>query len=581
MLVCFSAETIDQYAALRFIPGHPRIAGAILAGIALVGGFAIAYIAAKRLPPWLARRRLMEDRYGKDGMATAPLKLRFLDFSCSWRGIIITALIIVVFWIPYFVMYFPGITTTFDTIAQLAQFLCPAPTYHGWSHEFIDAEFLSDNPVVSTIIYGSSVAAGRALGSDALGMFLFCFAQACATACAFSYAICYLKKIGLPRPVCLVALAFTCLCPILPIAAYSMIKETLFSIFMLLYFICYLEAFRTKGAALKRGRFLVAFIIYGCMCYLTKTSGPYVILASALVLIFACSKGRILSIVSGVVPYLVSAIMVPALLYPALNVGSYSSKGADLFMGSALYQQVATVYMKDSSALTQEELKAVDAVLDLEALPNLFQSNAVDGTGLAHRSGTTDDQEKAFLSAWMSIGSRYPADFVLSQVRVCGALIVPSAEMKQELSVSQSGIEATANAYSSVGTEFHLDIENPPATYGIAAAYNDFRADVLSVIPVTSLFMTYGFYGGWIPFIALIGTFYFRKRNIFALVPVLMTVVVLLVCPSQLARYLYPSVYLAIPTIGWFLYSALQKGWNARGRHRAEHANGKDAKASS
>lgn len=580
MLVCFSAETIDQYAALRFIPGHPRIAGAILSGIALVGGFVIAYIAARRLPPWLARRHLMEERADKEGAATARLKLRFLDFACTRRGVLITTAIIIAFWVPYFVMYFPGITTSFDTIAQLAQFLCPAPTYHGWSHEFIDAEFVDDNPVISTLIYGGFVAAGRALGSDMLGMFMACFVQACITACAYAYVICYFKKLGLPRPVCLAALVFTCLCPILPIAAYSMIKESLFSIFMLLYFMCYLEAYRTKGAALKSWRFLTVFIVFGSMCYLTKTSGPYVMLASAVVLIFACSKGRILSIVAGAVPYVLSAMLVPALLYPVLNVGWYSSKDASIFMGSILYQQVATVYLRDPGALTDEELEAVGAVIDLEALPNRYEPDGLDGTALACKPGMTEEQKQDFLSAWKSIGLRNPADYILSQVRVCGALLVPSSHMVQPQSVSQSGIEAAAYAYSTIGTEFHLDIENPPATFGVAKAFNEFRNNVLSVVPVVSLFLTYGFYGGWIPFIALIGTFYFRKRNVFALVPVLMTAVVLIVCPSQLARYLYPSVYLALPTIGWLLYSALQKGQSARGRHRAKRRSRKAERTS-
>ena len=111
-----------------------------------------------------------------------------------------------------------------------------------------------------------------------------------------------------------------------------------------------------------------------------------------------------------------------------------------------------------------------------------------------------------------------------------------------------------------VGNEFHLYAANPEATHAIAEQFNDFYNNTLSAIPGLSLILTSGFYGGWIPFLAVIICWLSRKKSCLGLVPIILTTLVLLICPSPLARYIMPSVYTAIPAVGWCLNAVIAHG---------------------
>lgn len=541
-----SPETFNKLYCTHILYNHPRFTGYVLSTLAFFIILIGTYIAFGRLPEWLNR---IEKR-------KAP---RILPMTFTARGVLAAFLVLTIAWSPVFVAMFPGATTGYDTANQIYQFLAPPPTFENWTGTYVDGDFINGNPIFDTIIFGSFIWIGKALGSDVLGMFLYCIVQALLTALLFSTIACYSEKLGLPPILRFAALLAMALCPLLPNAAYTMQKDSLFSLFFTVYFLMYIEAFRTRGKALKSPRFIVAFIVIACFCCLSKQTGTYAVLASGLVMAIALKGSRIRSALSIVVPYAICSIMVPVLVFPAIGVWEDPDPSPIPGGAHVLLQQSITVLKKHPEAYNEEELETLDKVIDTNKALDKFTANKTDGVSASARSTATKEDVDAYLALWLRVGLRDPLDYILATMRCCGGHLAPTKTYSGDIAVNQNGLRRVEKESAGGGYELTLDIENPKVLQLFAQDGLKFYQETLGTVPVFSLLMTTGLYGGWIPLICFATSLYFRKRDAVALAPVIVTMLLLLVIPVSLARYVVPSIYLAFPAILWALHSAISE----------------------
>ena len=530
---------------LDFYYRHPRFFCLIYAMAAFVLLFALTYVLLDKLPKWL--------------IDNTDETHRKFPISFDKRGIVRTALAILIAWIPVLIVFWPGTTTTYDTIFQLAQFFSPAPSYYPYSGTSVDAEFTTSNPLLDTLLFGSFVWMGRMLGSDSLGVFFYCGAQAVATAFVLSASICYCQKLRVPWKI---RAAFACIVaflPIFPSFAYSMQKDSLFSIFMLLYVLFFLETYRTRGKALRSLRFVVLFTLIATLCMLTKTTGTYAIILSSASLVLFVRGRRLICVILLVIPMVICSHVIPNTIYPLLDVASSSGSGgsaAGSVMTGVQLQQSVSVAIEHPESMTADRVETLDKIVDYDAAIENYDPLNLDGVAQQRRDDVTEQDMEDYKALWWEVGFEHPLNYVRSYFRLCGPFIVPSYHIPLWLNVSQTGIESAERHYREIGGHFHFDAKNPDATQEIVFLMDEFYQHVLCPLPVISLLLTLGFWGGWIPLYSLLLAFFFRKTSIWAFAPAVLTMLLLLACPSIIGRYVIPSVFIAIPTLAWMLYAA-------------------------
>ena len=464
------------------------------------------------------------------------------------KGVLVTAAIIFICWIPVLIALYPCATTTYDTIDELYQAFSEPPLWYFSTDTVVDASLIDHHPWFDTLVFGAFGWLGRSMGSDSLGLFLYGIVQTALTSLMLGAAICYLERLRVPPVLRLCALVIVILFPVFPATADTMQKDSLFSLAFLVYAMMYLEAFRTKGEALKSKRFLIGFAVAAALCILTKKTGVYVTGASALVMLIALRGVRLRALVGFAAPAAICVWLLPAVLFGPLNI----AEGGSQEMLGILYQQTTTVLKYDPDSVSDDQREAIDRVLDVEAAVRDHKPHSTDYVKQWARSDAEADDYAAFLSAWAALGASHPELYMQSMAQCFTPLLVPSKSLIVNTNVSQKGVEYYASHAAAIGGEFHLDAESPAGTQAIANALYSFYLYVLRTVPVFSLFCTMGFYDLWIPLAVLAAVLYSRRRrDACALAPIIFSALFLIISPTALARYAICMVFVAIPAIGW------------------------------
>ena len=537
-----SYSWVRTITAFRVFPTHARFTGVLLACLGFVTLVPLIHHCLVSLPRWL----------------NSASRIRFPhELSFSIKGVALGFALIMLFWTPTAILMYPGASTGGDTVNQLYQYFATAPTLRGLTGEFIDSEFINDSPLLDTLVFGWFVSLGKNLGSDQLGFFLYCLTQMLLTAMLFSVAVCYAEKLGVPPVARLVVLLFVALLPMMPMAAFAMQKDSLFSMFLLLYCLLFVEIVRSDGNALHRPFMLVAFLIASMLCSLTKLTGSYTTLAVGLILVAALKGERLRAFALTIAPYAICAVLLPRIVFPALDVYTPQSGGG--VPGShILYQQVISVLRDESpeTLLSEEELTSLERTIDVQKAIADYKPNITDGVSKCVKEGPFSRDSLSFLMIWFKLGITHPATYAKSVMKCCIGAYVPTFIFNQEVFVYQDAIDFYHTIAASKGTSFTLAVENPPYLSSLAVDWRSFLTGVLGVVPGFSLLLSYGFYGGWIPVLCIGFCLYYRRKSILGLTPNIVTSLLLMMIPVLFARYLIPSLYLCIPSILWTLGTA-------------------------
>ncbi len=352
-------------------------------------------------------------------------------------------------WSPYLIAFYPG-TVCWDLGEMVAQF-------------FGQTEMDTWHPVFTTWVMGSCVWLGRLFGSDNLGAALFTALQTLALSYALSRVVHEMKRMGINRLFRWAAVAFFAIVPIWGGYAQFISKDTLYTACMLLFVLSVLrethvvpplrrgevarEASRRgsplgggtathrrgnpsvspsdcqlpsaegskKGQRRHLGEVKTSFelFVWALLCCLLRSNGLYVVLPTAVVLFFAGRPRRfIIPALSGAVA---CALLFSNALIPALGIRDETASG----IYSVCFQQSARVLRDHADTVTPEEYAEIDAVLDAENLPGLYEPWISDPVKYTFRQyGQGAEAEKAALgryrAAWLSMLKKYPLTYLES-----------------------------------------------------------------------------------------------------------------------------------------------------------------------
>lgn len=293
-------------------------------------------------------------------------------------------------WLPYLWAVWPG-TVSNDSITQLAEIFGVKPLSNG-------------NPVFQTGLVWLAVSVGQGLFHSAdLSVALYALAQAALMAWLLGYALRRMQEARAPRWLVGVSAAFYALCPVFPLFAFCMGKDTSFAMAVLWFT---LMAWRAVGSKWPPFRTVAGLCLSAVLCALLRNAGAAlsgVTLVALLLWGAVRGGGRWRAPLAALLSVAGAMAMLYAAVLPAL--GALPTPETENW--SVPLQQVARVVASES--LTDAQRATIDAVMPVDEIQPAYNGELSDPVKNLWRDGVTPEQRTAFFELWARFLLRYPA----------------------------------------------------------------------------------------------------------------------------------------------------------------------------
>lgn len=453
--------------------------------------------------------------------------------------------IMCVLWLPWVIANFPG-GTYWDTYWQMWQVYPeahPVPLIQ-WADvredTLTDAWLVDHHPVLTTLLYGAAAwVSDQITGTWMVGVLVLSLAQVLAYAALFCWAVCCFRRWGVPVPLRAFAFALFCLLPSFPVWADCVVKDSTFGLFFFPWFMMLADCLRTRGASLERGSSCAGMVVLALMMCLTKKTGIFIVIATAVVLCwwfrhqwmdglrtafatFACQ---------GVACFIVMCIVLPFAIFPLAHI----SPGGKQEVLGPLFQQTARY--AQAHELTEEEAAIIDAVVDGERVQHHYDSDFQDAVKYYYRVDATPEELVRYLGLWVQHGLQDPEAYLASVAAIAGQYVAPTTYLNLRM----------VTVDTKLGEEKRPVLWNPPELDGLRKGLDEgYKA--LASVPVVDLPFLTVTYVLWLP--CLLAFTWWRRRSWYGLllVPLVVVVAFCVIAPVFDARYAWPML-LAAPVI--------------------------------
>ena len=315
-------------------------------------------------------------------------------------------------WLPFAIIRYPG-GTEWDAYHQIEQFLYGGMNAH-W-------------PPASSALMGSFVKFGKdVFNSYDVGLFLFTLALMIFTAAVFSYSVRMLQKLHVPDFILVIITLLYIFVPVFPTMATSAVKDAPFAAVVLLFIIFTADAV----FELKHKNPVLHYVLFGltavAMCLL-RNNGIYIVyFCIAFLIIYWCIRKN--KKYQAMLIALIATAVINAgynkILLPALNIQPTSVAEAL----SLPFQQTARYLKEYPDDISKKEYKAVDEVLDVKTVGEVYQpglSDYVKGTYRGDSSKLGD-----YFKAWATMGIRHPGVYIDAALNTTTGFYYPDAVLE-------------------------------------------------------------------------------------------------------------------------------------------------------
>jgi len=431
-------------------------------------------------------------------------------------------------WLPYYVCLFPG-TVSNDSLSQMRIIL----GLSRWSNA---------NPICQTGLVGVFMKLGGLLGSGDAGVALYCVLQAVLMAWLLGSLLHEMSLAHSPKWVIALSFSFYAFCPIFPVFAFCVGKDTNFAMAVLFLALeCWRVLNRSECSKLR----IVCLCIASVACVVLRNPGVYlVILTLVFVLLSTLRTGRWQAPLAGLLSAAVVFGSLHLLIIPTLDIEPMPETEEY----SIPLQQIARVAA--SSAFTPEQAAAVDGVIPVAQLKDAYNPELSDPVKDLWRKDATAEAKAAFWKAWPSIIRDHPLTCVSATFHNTYAYLYPGyvSLIKPTLLIGDQS-SRTAN------TEGLYPFTVNPLSGSLKRFMNTLNRSALFRVLVSP-----GLYG-WLTLLAVVCLTRGKdKRGLLCTVPALFTLAgCMLSAVNGYFRYAMP-LYLSAP----FLLFLLQQHQNVK-----------------
>lgn len=471
--------------------------------------------------------------------------LKKLTLSWKKRSVFAVAGIILLLWLPWIIIYYPG-SMPYDPVAQIYQIHGSGafrpelwePTVDGW--------ISNSHPILHTLILGGFFELGDALGSQNLGIFMYSIFQCLVRALSFAAVCCFLRRLGVPKIFCLLTIAFFALFPAIATSSMVTFKDHLFSPIYVIYLMQVIEIVRTRGVILKKKSFLIGFCAATLLMPLLKHPGMYIVLVAGIILAIVYRKYFKQLLLSVAIPVVVVYAVFPLLLFPALQVVPAGSQ--DMF--GPFFAQTARVIHDNPDAMSAEEREIIDKVVPYRVMATGYSTVSTDYIKGNFRQDSTWPERLDYFALWLKQGFQYPKEYLEGFFTLQATWIVPTHgwDVHDNLypNTAQRIVDTVGhnnrlpvNKAKEVREQLYFD--GPSELYS-AKYFMRQTFLYLHNVPVIGFLFTNACYTFFLPFILFAVVFLRKKRFLPVFIPVALTFAVLLISPMDMSRYALPML---------------------------------------
>ncbi len=443
------------------------------------------------------------------------------NFSCFTNNIksfLLVWLIIFISWIPYFLNYFPGITTA-DSANQIYQSL-------GFSN------LVNHHPIFHTLLIGIGMNIGKMIGNYNFGIAIYSLCQMLISSAIFSYAIYYMAKRKVDIRIRILTLIFYAFYPVNGLYSITMWKDIPFSITMLIYTIMLTEISIDKDNFLQSKLKNVLLIICMTFVILFRKNGLFVVLLTIpFLFIFANKYYKKLIAISCII--ITFYVIWKGPIFSILNVEEGSIREAL----SIPLQQFAR--MSKNEELTKEEKNEIYKFLPVENLGNIYVPTKSDNVKKYFNDENFKNDKIGFIKLWIKLCIKYPRTAIESFL--CNSYGYWYPEFQNWVVARSTYIRESEN-------EPNLNLKTSPIIgLDIVKKYDSLidRRD----LPLNSMLYSVGF-TFWIVIIMIVYTIYKKEYKLILIyIQIIMLWLTCLASPvSGEYRYMY-SMFTCLPLL--------------------------------
>ena len=340
------------------------------------------------------------------------ITIKKTKFQKYWEKnpIIITMILILLCWLPYIIIFYPG-GSTGDTVDSIFQFF---HNQESWSINTINllsskVYINKHHSVLFTIILGLCIKVGLYFNSFDLGFYIFIIFQLLIVLSIFILMLYYFKKNNIPFWIIILSIIYICFSPIIIQYSLTAVKDTLSAAFTLLYTIFLLQIIKNYNSIFTNKLRLILLIITMLLVMMLRNNGIFTIILSFPFLILLYKEKR-KKIVNVLLLVLIIFFSYNNILLPNLKV----SNGSRREILSIPFMQLARTAKYHKEEFTKEEINNIDKVLDFENMINNYTPDISDGVKNLYKKSSTKQANSNLIKIWYKYLKKHPLIYIES-----------------------------------------------------------------------------------------------------------------------------------------------------------------------
>lgn len=395
-------------------------------------------------------------------------------------------LIILLCWVPYMIVLFPG-TILSDTTSQILQF-------------FGDRILTNDSPFFQTLLIGLFVKLGCYIGSPTLGVFLYVLTQLLFFASILVYMWNVLEKYGLPKRFTHIILLSYCLFPIYPLYGIAVGKDINFGIAILWLDVMMFEIIQNDTEFFKDARKIIVLTLDLLLICILRNAGVFLSIACIGAILFISTKQwKKILLISLVV--LILNILWSRLLLPIFHV--VPARGEQ--NKSIILQQTARYVIFYEDEVTEKEKQTINKILDYEKLKTAYKPEISDPVKVLYNQEATQEQLNEYYTVWLKQFFKHPLCYIDATLNNSYGYFYPDDIGKEKAYVFVGITDKDKQRLSDIGIEIKYLF--PQIANYIRKSFNPLRQ-----IPLLGSMLSTGFYS-WCLFIFTYATARSKKER--------------------------------------------------------------------
>ena len=310
----------------------------------------------------------------------------------SLKTFIVVALLLFIVWLPYFLNYYPGITS-FDTHYQLMQGFGKVP-------------YNNHHPVVHTFIMSSVVKVGHAITGDYnLGIALYVILQMIFCAITLSFVIYYMGKRNINPIIKMITFLCFAFVPFVPQFSIAVWKDVPFAMFMAWLLIGIIEMITKEEKFFAKKRNLGLFMLITLCVLFFRNNGVYIIILTLpFAIVWKRKYWKQILIILGIPIIFYYIITGP--VFTKFNIAKSSSKE----MLSIPMQQMARIVKYKGDELSEEDKNIIGQYINIDTAAENYDPTISDPIKNEFNDGTFNQDKLNLIKLYVKLVIKYPGE---------------------------------------------------------------------------------------------------------------------------------------------------------------------------